>query len=646
MFNPITLIQSVWRWFTNTFSRLTSFTKLKFFLISLFLFGIGWYYIKCYETPIYQTGHEMRYFSCEPVDAPNVELHFRFNHNNLEGGITYCSCIVDSINLRPVKEIDSLVEPLVLTHIESYVDSTDMIFGEGVRRRVTTHDTITLGMLMRTTIPLRQPFLFKQRSILGSTINKTHIRLCGLQYRQYINEKTYRIDERLQVSDYCYTTDCELDSHYMIATDTFEYPIACKPQWRCKGDLSTFIFRFAGGEAETHNYNIGKICCEFNDYISIRTMHPQPDSVWATGFAYTDPQTLKLVQTQGADGFGLFPRMEAWQMVRTFALTTLLATLISLFLGLLYNFISRRPAVLSFSILTIASLIISLLAYTLVYEWTSSAYDYRSLSGVLGIVAKLAIYILICIISYQFMYHICKKYKVNIWAIIIIIPLYFIVSHISIRLTSGESIGGIGFAAGGVIWILCVLLPIIIYLRRESHFVRIFRRYFHSRPTDSGRFSSKVEKLKKITISMCISLLAALIGVIANMHNASPLFTHLIIIMVSIATLLCVDMLYVITLAKVVGKSPWKGVVIVSSILSPYANYCFLIAMIYVLLTYLSGFMLYSAMIFALLFLIVYISIVLLPFVYKPAVVLRYLQYTRPKRTATRKKVIRHLYRM
>ena len=97
MFNPITLIQSVWGWFTNTFSRLTSFTQLKFFLISLFLFGIGWYYIKCYETPIYQTGHEMRYFSCEPDDAPNVELHFRFNHNNLEGGITYCSCIVDSI---------------------------------------------------------------------------------------------------------------------------------------------------------------------------------------------------------------------------------------------------------------------------------------------------------------------------------------------------------------------------------------------------------------------------------------------------------------------------------------------------------------------------------------------------------------------
>ena len=420
MFNPITIIQSVWKWFVNAFSQLVSFSKQKFLLVTIALFAIGWYYIKCYETPIFHTGYNLQLVNAELLCQPSVSLNYSFNHNNFsERKTSYSFALDNHIIIQPAT-------PAVFDSCWIVLGSKTVDLSKSMhwnRKQELSCDTARFGIMLNMLMPLKQPFFFKHP--YSNELAQNNYYLTGLRNFRVHNDQ-YKSQDVLAMADVYYATEPNPDQLYVVFKDTFEYPIICKPQWQCKGDLSSFIFKFNDSTycskrdlAEIKASKIDKLSCEFNDYIHIVTMTPMPDSIWTTGFAFTKAETLALVQQNGINGFAKFPGMEAWQMVRTFALTTLLATLFSLFIGMLYNFIGKYPLIKSLANVAITTFLVCLAVTCIVYADFSAVQVAYQNSEHFVVILHLLFYLIVCLITCGFVYHLFRTYTLSIWVFVL-----------------------------------------------------------------------------------------------------------------------------------------------------------------------------------------------------------------------------------
>lgn len=426
MFNPITVIHSVWSWFVNTISQWVSFSKQKFLLVIIALGIIGWYYIKCYETPVFQTGYSLQLAEANLLSDPSVNLSFNFDHNNLsEREVTNSLILNDHIVISP--SLNTPVDSFWFVLGRKTIDLSQSAYEN--KKQEFAFDTAYFGLMLNTIFTYKQPFLYKQPC--PEVFKSKNYYLTGLKNTKLISDN-YKSNDFIATTDVYYANKLEKDDLYVVYKDTFKYSLICKPQWRCAGDLSSFVFKF---NDSTYNKDstarqiskINKLFYEFNDYIQIITMTPMPDSIWATGFAFLAPKTLDVVQNQGIVGFGKFPAMESWQMVRTFALTTLLATLISLLLGLIYNFISNHSQIKSLTSIIITVFIICAAILTVTYEDFPNIQDYFQNAEYFKLILHVLLYLIMCLFAYIYIYYKCKRKSITIWVFLseIIMVLLF-----------------------------------------------------------------------------------------------------------------------------------------------------------------------------------------------------------------------------
>ena len=471
MYNPITIIQTVWKWLIKTFSSITTFSKLKFFFVSILLVATSWYYIKCYQTPIYQLGHTLHFFASEPQGVPQISLlSFRFDYNSPKKDTTCALLVFDTIRILPQDTHDSIK------------NDTD-IFCRLQQDKY--KDTTWFGVKQKILIPHRQPYLFKTKYFEVVPKRFLDNNLVGLEHLR-LPDVNHEFSEKTSYSEYWYSTDEYRDSMCVIPKNGFYYPIICNPQWLCRGNLSTFIISF--NQSGEHKGNAPeciyeKISFEFSDYIDIVTITPFPDSVWTTGFAYTNSQKLSIIQQTGIDGFCKYPSMEAWQIVRTFALTTLLASLITIFFGMLYNLINRHQRIKSFIVNTLSSIIVSFFIYSIVYADYVSFHDAMLAKHWLMVILHILLFLTICLISYHFLYHVCKKFSISVWAYYVVLCICVFFSKGTLSLTDSnafyydnlheKTFNTLVF----IIWFSSVILPGLIYSLKDSPGAQIRKRF-------------------------------------------------------------------------------------------------------------------------------------------------------------------------
>ena len=237
MFNPISVVLSVWKWFVNAFSHLTSFSMQKFFLVSIFLFGIGWYYIKCYETPVFETGYSLQLSNAYLNNSPSVSICYDFNHKNLQDRETNFSIAIDSIDIIP--SVTTIKDSSWFVLSRKSIDLRKSMYEN--RNQIVVYDTARFGTMINVMLPYKQPLLFKHS--YPKEITNRNKNTKGLTNMRMGNDG-YKMNSTLAITDVYYATSYIQNQQYCITKDTLIYPIHCKPQWRCKGDLSSFIVRF------------------------------------------------------------------------------------------------------------------------------------------------------------------------------------------------------------------------------------------------------------------------------------------------------------------------------------------------------------------------------------------------------------------
>ncbi len=607
MFNPVTIIQSIFRWFFDTIGHLTSFSKLKFFLVTLFLLVIGWYYIQCYEAPTYKAGYDMHFYAVEPIDTPNVSLQLSFGHNSLKGQITSAKVCIDSFTVRSVGQQEGRIE-------------SNLRF------------------------PQRQPYLFKQWFL--SARHHSEDEKDTEWHRDMEYSKNYIVTEQISVHDYLYSKSLKPDTTYTIRRDTLEYPIVCKPQWRCKGDLSTFIFRYEPNTLSEDTAKIRSIICDFNDYTQVVTMTPMPDSIWSTGFAFTDPQTLEYVRLHGIDGYGKFPQMEAWQLVRTFALTTLLATLLSLFFGLLYNFIKSHPLLISFCILSIACIIVCALIFIVSYLEYASLIESPDNRHWPTIALYIIILIITGIVSAQFIYKICVKYSVNFWAILFSFVVWFVCAQAAMRFAE---LSLWMYFVFGMTSMFSIFVSIYLYIKnnysygkKKQRFVRLYERSYEDA-------QDMISACRKLVFRSSISVyLAMVIGIITlNFTEISAINNFWICNGIIFITGIPYVFLYARRLkrSKVIKlQKEGKDILKVSIILQPFIVKSIGILLLFLLVLWLCG--LHHTTVFICMAALILLPMVLYPYVYDSDLAARYERCMHDKIVKVQQKIKRRLYRL
>ena len=651
MFNPITIIQSVWKWFVNAFSQLTSFSKLKFFLVTFFLFTIGWYYIKCYETPVFDAGFDMRFVHAEPKELPTIDLHYSFDHNNSHAKETNSYISFDSIYLRPTINADSSDSSIWFIYKEKTIDTRNSLYKNN--KIECTKDTAMYGLAMDIHLPIKQPFFFKHSC--EDALSDTSNNYSGLKHIR-LYDHSYLTNSVLSISDVFYRN--KIDSAFVISKNTLTFPLSCKPQWRCKGDLSTFIVEFFS--SEVYNQIRDKELCfqyksisfEFNDFIQILTMTPSPDSIWASGFAFTDPRSLELVHKNGIDGFGKFPRMEAWQLVRTFALTTLLATLISIFLGLLYDFIQRHSKIKSIVTIATATLIVCLVTLSVIYAdyWNmQTAYQQNDF---FVLIVHFALYLVMEGVLFLFMYELCQKYSINIWVYIIELIFFLLFMHaaqslLMTKLYESERINLFTIAScicGVTIFLPTIRITYLRLLKKDYIFKRIYGRSF-IKPYSGIWF----------TIPLLLFFLVLIISVVIVVRIGSMcnivLDTLRIMSMLTIGWLV-VSSIYLYT-SKIIDKNKkdrlaWKGTVQESVTYQPFTfSFSIAFAIIYALAAKHRGVLDWETTMGYLFTLVLVCSpLWILPYIYKPSHTIRWLRLEQNNIKIKRRKFLKRLCRL
>lgn len=317
------------------------FSLIRYILVLICILLLSWYYVDCYRPAVYYDAYTIGLHNCNII-AENLSYNYDRNHifldtSKLEGFILHFKAVNAKKNNTENEDLDSVAKQILNQRNDVLLDK--YLYGEF------TH----VG---------HRPLLVPSAGLKQFSRDDSK----RFQLVQPVHTEKFGKD-----TDICYSFTFWKDSIIIQDSLDMTYYDAndySPPSWLLKGDLSKFELCFMPHIDGAEQYpSVIKI--EFNDIVKINRLYPLPDSLWLTGFAYTDSTKVAQIFHDGVKGLCNYPSMEGWQLARTFILTTLLTLLLTLLFTMSIDFVRNHKELYKWAHFIMFSIVWLILVYIL-----------------------------------------------------------------------------------------------------------------------------------------------------------------------------------------------------------------------------------------------------------------------------------------